>query len=52
MKLIGFLLVIVGAGGILLGTMMFGDIGIAAIVGGLSGLLSGIGFLSVNKKIG
>jgi len=52
MKVIGILLVIVGGGGILLGMMMFGDIGIAAIVGGLSGLLSGIGFLTVSKRIG
>ena len=37
--------------GIVMGAMMFGDIGIACIVGALSALLSGFGFLSANKKM-
>lgn len=51
MKVIGILLIILGIIGILMGMVMFGDIGIACIVGALSALLSGIGFLSVNKKL-
>lgn len=52
MKAIGILLIVLGILGILMGLMMFGDIGIACIVGALSALLSGIGFLSAAKKIG
>lgn len=51
MKVIGILLIALGVIGILLGGMMFGDIGIACIVGALAALLSGIGFLKVNKAI-
>lgn len=51
MKVIGILLIIVGVLGIIMGGLMFGDIGIACMVGAFSALLSGIGFLSVNKKI-
>jgi hypothetical protein len=51
MKVIGILLVILGIIGILIGLMMFGDIGIACMVGALSALLSGIGFIMVSKKL-
>lgn len=51
MKLIGILLILLGIVGIVMGAMMFGDIGIACIVGALSALLSGFGFFSVDKKI-
>lgn len=51
MKLIGILLILLGIVGIVMGAMMFGDIGIACIVGALSALLSGFGFLSVNKRM-
>ena len=51
MKVIGILLVILGAIGLLMGFMMFGDIGIACIVGALSALLSGIGFLIASKHL-
>lgn len=44
MKAIATLLVILGIIGGFLGLMMFGDIGIAAIIGALAALLSGIGF--------
>ncbi len=45
MKVIGILLVILGVAGIMLGMMMFGDIGLACIVGALGSLLAGIGFI-------
>lgn len=51
MKVIGILLIIWGIIGILMGGMMFGDIGLACIVGAVTALLSGFGFLSANKKI-
>ena len=51
MKLIGILLILVGMVGLLLGMMMFGDIGIACIIGALGALLSGIGFLQVSGKL-
>ena len=47
MKVIGILLIIVGILGIIMGGMMFGDIGIACMVGAVAALLSG----SANKKI-
>ncbi len=50
MKAIGIMLLIVGVAGIAMGLMMFGDIGIACLVGALSALLSGIGFLSLSKN--
>jgi hypothetical protein len=49
MKIIGILLLIVGAIGVLLGSMMFGDIGIAALIGAVTAILSGIGFLKLSK---
>ena len=49
MKVIGILLLVVGGIGILLGGMMFGDIGIAAWIGAVTAILSGIGFLKSNK---
>ncbi len=51
MKVIGILLLVVGVVGIIMGMMMFGDIGIACIVGALAAGLSGIGFLKVAKKL-
>ncbi|WP_179215954.1 hypothetical protein [Paenibacillus sp. MY03] len=50
MKVIGILLLVLGVIGLLLGGMMFGDIGIAAIIGALTALLSGVGFLISGKK--
>jgi hypothetical protein len=50
MLVIGVLLIILGAIGLLLGMMMFGDIGIACIIGALAALLSGIGFFLSRKK--
>ncbi|MCR5508008.1 MAG: hypothetical protein K6F34_04900 [Lachnospiraceae bacterium] len=51
MKVIGILLVVLGALGIVMGCMMFGDIGIACIVGALSALLSGIGFIMASRRL-
>ena len=51
MKIIGIILVVVGVLGLILSGMMFGDIGIAAAIGSVSALLSGIGFIVANKKI-
>lgn len=50
MKVIGILLIILGAVGIIMGLMIFGDIGIACIIGAAAALLSGIGFLLVPKQ--
>ena len=50
MRIIGILLIIVGVLGILMGMMMFGDIGIACIIGALASLLSGIGFMITAGK--
>lgn len=49
MRVIGILLIVLGVLGIIMGLMMFGDIGIAAFIGALSALLSGIGFLKVKR---
>ena len=51
MKAIGILLVILGIIGLLMGMLMIGDIGIACIVGALSALLSGIGFLIAVRRL-
>jgi hypothetical protein len=51
MKGIGIALIVVGALGMLLGMAMFGDIGIAAIIGSIVGILSGVGFLKVSKLL-
>lgn len=51
MKVIGILEIILGIIGILMGFMMFGDIGIACIVGALAAFLSGIGFLIAAKRV-
>ena len=40
MKVIAILQILLGVAGIFLGSMMFGDIGLACIVGALAALLS------------
>ena len=50
MRLIGILLILVGIACLGMGVMMFGDIGIACIIGALSALFSGIGFMIVAGK--
>jgi len=51
LKAISIILIVIGVIGILLGFMMFGDIAIAAIIGSLASLFSGIGFWQVNKAL-
>ena len=51
MKVIWILLMLLGILGVLMGCVMYGDIGIACIVCALSALLSGIGFVIVSRKI-
>lgn len=50
MLVIAVLLVITGVIGIIMASMMFGDIGIAAAIGSLTAILSGIGFFIANKR--
>ncbi len=45
MRTIGVLLLIWGVLGLLAGTIMFGDIKIAAYIGAVTAVLAGIGFL-------
>ncbi len=51
MFVIGILLIIWGLVGIAMGMMMFGDIGVACIVGAVTAILCGVGFMITNKKI-
>lgn len=51
MKACGVLLIVLGGIGIIMSTMMLGDIGVACLIGAASALISGIGFLVANKKI-
>jgi hypothetical protein len=51
MKVLGTILIVVGGIGIVLAGAMFGDIGLAAGIGAITAILSGVGFLLVGKKI-
>lgn len=51
MKNFGIILIVLGIVGIFLGSMMFGDIGIAALAGSIPALVTGIGFLKLDKKL-
>jgi mannitol-specific phosphotransferase system IIBC component len=51
MKSIAIILIVIGILGLLLSTMMFGDIGVAAAIGSLTAIFSGVGFLQVNKRL-
>lgn len=50
MKIIGILQLFIGITGIALGSAMVGDIGIAAIIGAVTALLSGVGFLLPERR--
>ncbi|WP_080831889.1 DUF308 domain-containing protein [Cohnella massiliensis] len=55
MRIIGILQLLIGISGLILGSMMTGDIGIAAMIGAVTSLLSGAGFLlpeSKSRKMG
>ncbi len=51
MMIIGIFLIIWGVIGIAMGMMMFGDIGVACIVGAVTAILCGIGFILTNNKL-
>ena len=51
MKIIGILLLVLGVIGVLLGAMMFGDIGIAAMISAFTAILSGVGFIKLSKLL-
>jgi hypothetical protein len=51
MKIIGIILIAIGGIGLILGGMMFGDIGLAAWIGAVTALVSGFGFLKLNKTL-
>jgi len=51
MKVFGIILIVIGVIGIIMGGAMFGDIGIAAWIGAVTALVTGIGFLKLNKLL-
>jgi len=51
MKGISIALIVIGAVGLLMSMMMFGDIGIAAGIGSITAILSGIGFNIADKRL-
>lgn len=50
-KIVSILLIIVGVIGVAMAMIMYGDIGIACMVGSISSFLSGIGFFMMEKKL-
>jgi uncharacterized membrane protein len=51
MKVLSIILIVIGGIGIIMAMAMFGDIGIAAGIGAVTAILSGIGFMLVEKKL-
>ena len=51
MKIAGFLLIVVGLIGLLAGSVMFGDIGVAALIAAVTALLSGFGLFRAAGQI-
>jgi uncharacterized protein YacL len=51
MIVIGIILLIAGGIGMLLGSVMFGDIGVAAMIGAIAAILSGIGFIICSSTV-
>lgn len=51
MKVIGVLQILLGVAGLIIGSFMVGDIGLAAMIGASSALLSGVGFLLPEKQL-
>jgi hypothetical protein len=51
MLVIAIIMLALGLLGIIMSGMMFGDIGIAAAIGAITALLSGIGFIIVHRRL-
>lgn len=51
MKVLGIILIVFGVIGLMIGGKMFGDIGIAAWLASIISVLTGVGFIKVDKKI-
>ncbi|MFW5976336.1 MAG: hypothetical protein ACOCQS_00165 [Bacillota bacterium] len=51
MKNIGIVLIVLGIVGIILGVIMFSDIGIPALIGSLTSLLTGIALLKAKTRL-
>jgi uncharacterized membrane protein len=51
MKVLAIILIVVGVIGIIMAGAMFGDISLAAGVGAVTAILSGVGFHLVEKKL-
>lgn len=51
MKVIPIILIVLGVLGLLISTMMFGDIGLAAAIGSVTAILSGVGLSKLNKQL-
>lgn len=51
MKIYGIILITLSILGGLMASMMFGDIGIAALIASLASLFSGLGLLKANKEM-
>jgi len=51
MAYIGTILIIIGIAGIGMGSMMFGDIGVACTIAGMAALFSGVGFVVLDRTI-
>lgn len=49
MKVIGIILIIFGVLGLLIAGMMFGDIGVAAGIGSIVGILAGVGLIQTSQ---
>lgn len=49
--IVSILLIMLGLAGIGMGAMMFGDIGVAAMIGGGAALLSGFGFIRLSSQV-
>jgi uncharacterized membrane protein len=51
MKVLAIIIIVVGVIGIIMAGAMFGDIGLAAGVGAVTAILSGVGFLLIERKL-
>jgi len=51
MNVFGIILIVIGVIGFFMGSAMSGDIGIAAWIGAVTALVTGIGFIKLNKLL-